>query len=508
MTALPRSDVERFRTVVARRLGLHFDDGRLPLLADTLERRLEALGRASETYLGQLDTEPEKVEIGILSTELTVTETYFFRNIDQFHATAEVALPARRAARLDTKRLRLLSAGCASGEEPYSLSILLREAAFDPSWSVAIRAVDVNPAALEKAKHGRYSRWALRETPAAVQSRWFSHDARGVVLEDDARSFVHFEEQNLAEENPDLWPCEAYDIVFCRNVLMYFVPETAQFVVEHIAHSLAPGGFLFLGHAETLRGLSQSFHLRHTHGTFYYQRKEAAHLTPSAPPPALPVSPMASSPIAAVVDGAESWVDAIRGASERIEALTRAPRPTPRSAGERLSALPPRWDLDKALELLESERFSDALELVQSLPAEAAMDPDVLLLRAALLTHGGQLALAEDTCLRLLAVDELNAGARYLLALCREGAGDGPGAAEHDQMATYLDPAFAMPRFHLGLLARRSGHRETARRELALALSLLRREDASRLLLFGGGFGRGALVAMCRAELVACGGTP
>jgi len=92
--------------------------------------------------------------------------------------------------------------------------------------------------------------------------------------------------------------------------------------------------------------------------------------------------------------------------------------------------------------------------------------------------------------------------------LCREGAGDGPGATEHDQVATYLDPAFAMPRFHLGLLARRSGHHEAARRELALALSLLRREDASRILLFGGGFGRGALVALCRAELVACGGTP
>jgi chemotaxis protein methyltransferase CheR len=132
----------------------------------------------------------------------------------------------------------------------------------------------------------------------------------------------------------------------------------------------------------------------------------------------------------------------------------------------------------------------------------------VLLLRAVLLTHGGRLALAEETCRRLLALDELNAGAHYLLALCREGAGDRRAAAEHDQVAAYLDPAFAMPRLHLALLARRHGDRETARRELAQAALLLEREDASRLLLFGGGFGREALVALCRAELAACGGPP
>jgi chemotaxis protein methyltransferase CheR len=93
-----------------------------------------------------------------------------------------------------------------------------------------------------------------------------------------------------------------------------------------------------------------------------------------------------------------------------------------------------------------------------------------------------------------------------VLALCREGAGDYAGAAERDQVAVYLDPAFAMPRLHLGLLARRAGDHEAVRRELQQALALLQREDASRLLLFGGGFDRGALLALCRAELQAIGG--
>jgi chemotaxis protein methyltransferase CheR len=110
--------------------------------------------------------------------------------------------------------------------------------------------------------------------------------------------------------------------------------------------------------------------------------------------------------------------------------------------------------------------------------------------------------------MRLLELDELSAGAHYLLALCREGAGDRAAASHHDQVAAYLDPGFAMPRLHLGLLARRGGDREAARNELGQALVLLQREDASRVLLFGGGFSRDALIALCRAELIRCGGEP
>jgi chemotaxis protein methyltransferase CheR len=155
---------------------------------------------------------------------------------------------------------------------------------------------------------------------------------------------------------------------------------------------------------------------------------------------------------------------------------------------------------------LREERFTEALEMMQGLPPESGRDPDVLLLRAALQTHRGRLTDAEDACKRLLDVDELSAGAHYLLALCREGAGDQTSAVSHDQVAIYLDPSFAMPHLHLGLLARRTADWATAQRELGHALVLLQREDSSRLLLFGGGFGRETLMAVCRTELLTCGG--
>ena len=495
--AVGAAQVERFRALVARHLGLQFEDAKTGLLADVLQRRLEWSGLPAEPYLARLEAKLLRGEFGSLAQELTIGETYFFRNIDQFHALRNGVLPERVRARATHRCLRILSAGCASGEEAYSIAMTLRDVLPDPSWELSIRAVDLNPAMIEKALQARYTGWALRETPPAMQQRWFRQSGRDLVLDDAIRAAVTFEERNLNEDDTELWQAGAYDIVFCRNVLMYFTPQSARTVVERITHSLAPGGYFFLGHAETLRGLSQAFHLRHTHGTFYYQRKDGVAMPEQAWPPQADVA--AGPALAAVVEGADTWVDVIGKAAERIRVLTQASMPTGAATG----VLEP-WHLGPALELFQQERFAEALGLVQALPSESARDADVLLLRAVLLAHSGQLAQAEDVCHRLLAMDELNAGAHYVLALCREGAGDHRGAADQDQAAVYLDPTFAMPRMHLGLLARRAGERETVRSEMAHALALLEREDASRLLLFGGGFNRETLLALCRAELQAC----
>ena len=509
MSFLSSSDVERFRRIVGGRLGLRFDDSGLGQLADVLGRRLKARDQVCGPYLEQLESQqPAGGELGAIASELTVGETYFFRNPDHFRALAEVAVPARMRARHITRSLQVLAAGCASGEEAYTLAIVLRESA-NLSWHLPIRAVDINPAMIQKARRARYSAWSLRGTDVALTRRWFTQVDREFALDNAVRSAVVFEERNLAEEDGELWKADSYDIVFCRNVLMYFEPEAAQAVVKRIAGSLFPGGYLFLGHAETLRGLSQDFHLEHTHGTFYYRRRttiedqergfqggaclasQAMHLSER---PAL----------SAIVERADTWVEAIRSSSDRILNLTRPPAGpvVPDTASFEKAD----WDLGRSLELLQNERFGDALASVQTLPPESARDPEVLLLRAVLLTHSGQLGDAETMCSELLEIDELNSGAHYLLALCREGVGDPTGAVEQDQIAVYLDPSFAMPRLHLGLIARRAGDAVSALREFEEALLLLQREDTSRLLMFGGGFGRDALITLCRVEIAGGGG--
>jgi chemotaxis protein methyltransferase CheR len=500
--ALGPAELQLFQTTIARRLGLRFDDGKLAFLAEVLTRRIGARRVDAAEYLaslaGDLDAD---AELRALALELTVGETYFFRHAEQFNALSEVVLPERASARAKSRILRLLSVGCASGEEPYTLAILAQRQGLEPAFKLEISGIDYNADSLAKARRGVYSAWSLRETPADVRERWFQATERAFHLAPALREAVQFYQHNLVQPSPELLPPGWYDVIFCRNVLMYFTPEHAAAIVERLTQALQPGGYLFLGHAETLRGLSQSFHLRHTHNTFYYQRKDVHETRASAhsdrPEPAL--RPAVLAPSGEWVD---TWLQAVQQSSDRIRTLSDArPEESPAAPEASPPSLFGRSDLRQPLELLQSERYAEALD---SLPESSnADDGDAagLLLRAALLTHQGELAPADTASRKLLQIDELNAGAHYLLALCFERRENLVVATEHDRTAIYLDAGFAMPHLHLGLMARRRRDNQTARHELGQALWLLEREDPARLLLFGGGFTRNALLKLCRGEL-------
>jgi chemotaxis protein methyltransferase CheR len=494
-------DLDRFRECLARRLGLNFGPEKQEYLSDALRQgMLEGGHAAAPDFFAALDQAASR-EMERLVQALTVGETYFFRQWDHYRALLENALPLRQKARAADRRLRILSAACASGEEAYSLAMLLRASAPGlEGWDLQIKGVDLNPSMLQRAVSAVYTPWSLRDTSAELRERYFEPAGRDFRVREEVRTRVQFERRNLSEANPDLWPEAHYDVVFCRNLIMYFTPEAAAALVARIARSLVPGGFLFLGHAETLRGLSQDFHLCHTHDTFYYQRPEpGAARVPSAAGPA----PAAAAWTPAAWDDGSSWVQAIQRASDRIAGLAArsqdpAPRPLAAGAGAGAGAAPS--DLERALELTRHERYGEALE---ALPEAQSAGVDAQLLRAVLLLNLGRLELAQAACAGLLASDELNAGAHYVMALCREHAGDLDAAAQEDRTAIYLDASFAMPWLHLGLMERRRGRADQARRNLEQALSLLAREDSSRVLLFGGGFGREGLAQLCRSGLAA-----
>ncbi|HEX6277727.1 MAG TPA: CheR family methyltransferase [Polyangiaceae bacterium] len=497
--ATPR-DIERFRSAVARHLGLAFDDSKLDFLGEVLRRRLTTAGENAAAYANRLDGTRARDELVELARELTVTETYFFRHFDQFRAFCQVALPERLARRMPREKVSILCAGCASGEEAYSLAMLADESFPEHRERIAVHALDVNAAALERATRARYTPWSLRETPDAFRRRWFKAEGREFVVASDVRTRVSFERLNLLEAHAGVLRDESYDVVFFRNVLMYFTPDAARSVVERLTRALVPGGYLFLGHAETLRGLSVDFHLCHTHDVFYYQRKHSGEQSSVHGDTASPIDLELTPPRTG--DSTTSWIETIQSSSQRIEWLSQR---TPLAASKQDTET--KTDLHSAFELLREERFGDALARLDDLPAARAREPDALMLRASLLAHRGELLLAESACAELLSVDDLSAGAHYLLALCREGRGHLASAAEHDRMAAYLDEGFAMPRLHLGLIARRAGERDTARRELERAAQLLEREDPTRLLLFGGGFGREGLIRLCRGELARLAGS-
>lgn len=503
MTSPPRaSEVERFRSLVANRLGLQFTDTKLGFLGEVLARRLSATRRRVEDYFGAISMDGVDDELTEIARELTVPETYFFRNIDQFHALVQQVVPDRVKARGSKQCLRVLSAGCASGEEAYTIEMVLRDA-LPPGWSREVLAVDINPVVLNRARRGHYSKWSLRETPENMQQRWFTREDREVVLDERVRTGVKFEQRNLVADNFDLWEDSFYDVIFCRNVTMYFTPESTRALITRMSRALKPGGYLFLGHAETLRGISEDFQVCQSNGTFYYQRTDRADESGHDQSSRAVTEYHAVSALESLVDSEGAWVEVIRMASERVASLVAGHQPFV-GKGNVWEPLPDRpWKLDQAFELLGEERFVEALEVVDALPAGSHDDAEALLLRAVLLLHSGFFGRAEMACQRLLEREERLDGAHYVLALCREEAGDLAGAIAHDQLAAKINPDFAMPHLHLGLLARREGDLVRMQVAFSEALALLEHCEEATLLLYGGGFHRDTLIALCRAQLPA-----
>jgi chemotaxis protein methyltransferase CheR len=496
--ALSRADLDRFADEIAGRIGIALDleRGAAGVAAVAVDR-MRATSCAS---LGEYFARVGPAEISALAERLTVGETYFFRYREQFEALAD-ALP-RLASSRPQRPLRILSAACSSGEEAGTLAIVARTALpSEAGRASTVLGVDVNPAAIRRATRGRYSAWSLRETPDALRSRWFRARGSEWELDPAVRTMLAFEERNLSRADEELWQPERYDVVFCRNALMYFGEEAAAAVVSRIVRSLAPEGLLFFGPTETHLGRTAGLALVRSHGTFFYERapgKGASVAVPAAP---------REAPVAAASDVApDRWAERIHDAAARIAALvgSRAPSSStpPAPAQETRAAAPvDPGDLSQALQLLRDDRLAEAL---RAMPARCEGDPEALVLRGVLLAGTGDIKSAEDACRTVMSLDPLHAGARYLLALCREDCGDDAGAVECYRAASYLEPRFAMPHMRLGLLARRRGDLAEAGRELRVAAALLSEDDDPRLVLFSGGLRREALIDLCRAESRAC----
>ena len=199
MTAvLAAADIECFRNLVAKHLGLHFEDGKLDFLADVLRRHMARTGcdHFSSFYQRLVSCTSESAETRALAEELTVCETYFFRYADHFRALTEMVVPDRIRARAHCRQLRILSAGCASGEEAYSVAMLILEQLPDlASWEVSIQGIDINTSMLQRALRGRYTAWSLRETSDDFRTKYFHSEGKDFLLDGAVRSAVTFEER-------------------------------------------------------------------------------------------------------------------------------------------------------------------------------------------------------------------------------------------------------------------------------------------------------------------------
>jgi len=252
------------RDIIYERSGINFEPQKKYVLESRLGRRLAELEMEDyDTYITFLTIGPYRDdEFQEMFNRITINETSFFRNEPQLQVFENQILPVLLERRDSSKRLRLWSAACSSGEEPFTLAILVHRTLGVrlPDWRVEILGTDISEKALSVAHEGRYSDYSMRSTPRPILDRYFKQDGRDYLIDPEIKSMVVFERHNLrdtlAAKRHGVW-----DVIFCRNVMIYFDQDMKQKVVNMFADQLADDGALFIGHSETLRDLDSPFTL-------------------------------------------------------------------------------------------------------------------------------------------------------------------------------------------------------------------------------------------------------
>lgn len=255
--------------------GLTFDESRRDSLTFSIAERMKSVQSPDvATYLAMLSGPEGRVERQALLDEVTIPETHFFRNPPQVRALRKYVLPELLKQGADRKTLRIWSAGCSTGEEAYTVAILIREL-LPPSvdWDVKVLATDVSTRALNAASDAHYGERSFVMTDALDLSRWFVLDtATGSwVVRDEVRDIVEFRHHNLVTDPPP-FDEDQVDLILCRNVTIYFDRETTRRLMRRLHTRLRDGGYLFLGHAETLWQISDDFSLVSLGDAFVYRR--------------------------------------------------------------------------------------------------------------------------------------------------------------------------------------------------------------------------------------------
>jgi chemotaxis protein methyltransferase CheR len=448
ITALDKAILGEVSGFIAERMGLHFPEERWPDLSRGLKAAGEDLGfeypDACMCWLRSRELTTRQIET--LASHLTVGETYFFRDPASFEALEqEILLPliARRPEAGGT--LRLWSAGCCTGEEAYSLAIACARAFPDlRAWNVSILATDINPKFLATAESGVYSEWSFRGAPAWLRERFFSpaHHKK-FAIDPTIKNLVSFGYLNLAE---DAYPSlhnrtNAMDVIFCRNVLMYFTPDHQRRVVAALHRCLVDGGCLLVSPAEASTWLFPMFVMENIGGVILYRKTSQ-------------------------VPRVEFWPGPVSAV-----AATAVPLPAP----------PPL-----------------VIPAPQITPITLSPREDPLVL-ARTFANQGRLEEALASSQDAIAAERTNPAAHFLYATVCHELGRFDEAVTALGRVLYLDQDFIVAHHALGVLCNRLGKHKESRRHLAIALKLLSSRNRDEIVPESGGMTCGRLVESVRA---------
>jgi chemotaxis protein methyltransferase CheR len=465
-----------FSEFVTARFGLHFPKKRWRDLAQKIVAVTNDFGfddpasciqwlLSAQLTRGQLDT---------LAGRLTIGETYFFRERNSFDALEADILPELIGSRRGKEqRLRIWSAGCSTGEEPYSIAMLLKRMVADlPRWNTTILATDLNPESLRRAARGEYGDWSFRGLPGGVKERYFRRNGEGrFEIAAEVKKMVNFSQLNLAE---DPYPSlanntNAMDIIFCRNVLMYFTPQLMAEVIERFHHALVDGGWLIVSPCETSHTLFRRFEAVNLRDAICYRKRGSGKPAVIVPP----VTVTGDTPAPLLLTETAPGTPPFSFSAPHFPQPQAAPKVAEKAAEPQVSPY------DEALTLYRQGLYAEAAGKLAGADAERKREFEPPLsgkaasLLARIFANLGEFAKALEWSEKAIAVNKLDPELRYLQAIIFQEQGAVEAAVAALKKTLYLDQAFVLAHFALANLFVQQGKGKDATRHLENAAGLL-----------------------------------
>lgn len=486
-TTVAEEDViEKIRSFIMKRSGLYFKEHNMPSLNGNIAKRMEATKTATRwEYYNLLTQSPQAhMEFTQLLNILTIKHTHFFRNPHQFIGLRNKVLPEIMEKKLKAGDLtiNILSAGCATGEEPYSIAMVVLDLLGQPSpWKINILATDISTEALVFAKKGIYPKRVLqyveKDFVENYMERFCLIHKDNVFVSPAVKNMIEFQYMNLIDE---FYP-RGFDIIFCRNVTIYFELETIKNVIEKFHQSLNEDGYLFCGGTETMYGISDKFELVDIDQAMVYKKIPARELKP-AEGKVWPWQP-AVKPIM------EEEVPAIKGVVEKEPVKAKKTIKDAYALYEKAKTEFIKKDYDEATELAK-----EALEIEPSFE-------EVHILLANIFVNQDKFQEAERECQKAIKLNFLSAETRYLLGLIHKKKGQYKEALDSLKKAIYLNTNYSLAHFTIADLHREKNQTQEAQRAYRNTLRALEEEPEEHFKESSGGLSKKVLAQICVKQM-------
>ncbi|HSN92947.1 MAG TPA: CheR family methyltransferase [Anaeromyxobacteraceae bacterium] len=487
MRTIRTEQLAELAVLLKERVGLHIrPDGHSALRLAVSARLDELNGRVPDAgdYLSLLRSGDGDEELRLLLPLVTVGKTSFFRDERQFGALQALLPELLARPQGGGRRVAIWSAGCATGEEPYSIAMSAAEAGATPE-RIEILATDVNPEAVATAARGSFDARRVRDVPKDLVDRYFDHEGERYRIRAGLRRLIAAIRPHNLVASAFPRPAEGgWDVIFCRNVIIYFDTPTTQQVLAHFHAALAPGGYLFLGYSESLFRLFDGFELTEVAGAFLYRRPEAP-VRAGVPAGPIPTPRPGSLPAAHPPPVHHLEMPRLAPARAKEAGPGAAARPAPPPPAES-PPLAPQEYLDGAIALFADGRFGAARELLERLLEKGGEDLAVRLTLANLYGILRQPDRARGSYQAALALEPLSAEAHLFYGIHLLSSGEPEPAALELSRALFLDPDLALAHYYLGRC--REAQRDPQRARLAYRNAIEafgRRPDGKRQAFLG-----------------------